>query len=252
MTTNNSLTVLAQEGIEEEDASFATPTIYVVSLGSAADRRARMIERLSAEQLPYVIVDACEAADPAVRDRAPEDCTDGTARVIACLVSHLRALLRFLASPATEAIICEDDVRPRREFARYFKELRDNIPDEAPMVALGYLVWQWDGFVWSGKDHTKENLTTIGHDLWGTQMYLVRRAWAAKCVERFGVAVDDIDTDQIRTSELITRESRYCGGLVAYPPLALEDLTGSILNPAAGNANHPEVVQRWDSSLYVP
>lgn len=229
-----------------------TPTIYVVSLARAAERRVRMIERLSAEDLPFAIVDACESTDPAVHDRAPEGCSDTTLRVVACLVSHVRALQQFLTTPAAEAIICEDDVRPRSGFARCFGDLRDNIPDEAPLVSLGYLVWQWDGFLWAGKDVSKENLVTIGPDLWGTQMYLVRRAWAAECVERFGVAVDDIETDQIRTSELITRESRFRGGLVAYPPLAIEDLTGSILNPEAGAANHTEVVARWDSSLYVP
>ena len=230
----------------------SVPTIYIVSLARAAERRSRMIARLSAEELPYIIVDASESTDPAVRDCAPEGCSDATLRVVACLVSHLRALEQFLATSAFEAIICEDDVRPRRDFARCFGDLRDNIPDEAPLVALGYLVWYWDGFVWSGNDTSKENLTTIGADLWGTQMYLVRRAWAAECSERFGVMVDDIETDQIRTSELITRESRYRGGLVAYPPLAIEDLTGSILNPEAGVANHPEVINRWDSSLYVP
>ena len=229
-----------------------SPTIYVVSLARAAERRSHMISRLSSEDLPFALVDACEGTDPVVRDRAPEGCSDTTLRVVACLVSHLRALQQFLATSASEAIICEDDVRPRREFARCFGDLRGNVPDETPLVALGYLVWHWEGFVWAGKDTSKENLVTIGPDLWGTQMYLVRRAWAAECIERFGVPVDDIETDQIRTSELITRESTRRGGLVAYPPLALEDLTGSILNPEAGVANHPEVVNRWDSSLYVP
>ena len=229
-----------------------TPTIYVVSLVRAAERRARMIARLTTEDLPFVLVDACEGTDADVRARAPGERSDAVLRIVACLASHLRTLQRFLASTDAEAIICEDDVRPRHDFARRFRELHSNVPEDAPLVSLGYLVWQWDGFVWAGKDVSKENVTTIGADLWGTQMYLVRRAWAAECVERFGGVVDQIVTDQVRTAELITRESRYRGGLVAYPPLAIEDLTGSILNPEAGNANHPEVLARWDSSLYIP
>lgn len=228
------------------------PTIYVVSLARAADRRTRMIERLSSEELPFSLVGAYEGTDPVVRARTPEGCSDATLRVVACLASHLRALEQFLASTASEAIICEDDVRPCREFVQRFGALRDNVPDDTPLVALGYLVWHWDGFLWAGKDVSKENLKMIGADLWGTQMYLVGRAWAVECIERFGLAIDDIETDQIRTAELITRESRYRGGLVAFPPLAIEDLTGSILNPEAGVANHPEVVNRWDSSLYIP
>lgn len=228
------------------------PTIYVVSLARASERRARMIQRLSSEDLPYSIVEACEGTDPAVTARASDAKNDIDLRVVACLVSHLRALEQFVATDAAEAIICEDDVRPLRGFAQRFLTLRENISDEVPLVALGYLVWRWDGFVWSGKDKSKENLTTIGSDLWGTQMYLVRRAWAIECLDRLGVPVDQIATDQVKTAELITREAQHRGGLVAYPPLAIEDLTGSILNPEAGVANHPQGMSRWDSTLYVP
>jgi GR25 family glycosyltransferase involved in LPS biosynthesis len=228
------------------------PTIYVVSLARASERRARMIHRLSSEDLSYAIVEAYEGTDPAVAARASGATLDIDLRIVACFVSHLRALEQFVATNAAEAIICEDDVRPLRGFAQRFLALRENVPDDTPLVALGYFVWRWDGFVWSGKDKSKENLTTIGADLWGTQMYLVRRAWAIECLDRFGVPVDQIATDQVKTSELITRDSRFRGGLVSYPPLALEDLTGSILNPAAGVANHPGGQSRWDSSLYVP
>lgn len=228
------------------------PTIFVVSLARALERRARMVSRMSTEDLPYVIVDACEGTDPEVIARACGAKCDIDFRIVACLVSHLRALECFLATETFEAIICEDDVRPIRGFAERLGALRENIPDDAPLVALGYLVWRWDGFVWSGNDASKQNLTTIGGDLWGTQMYLVRRAWAIECLERFGRPVDQIATDQVKTAELITRESRHRGGLVAYPPLGIEDLTTSILNPDAGVANHPTGQSRWDSSLYVP
>jgi len=229
-----------------------SPMIYVVSLACVPDRRKRMIDRLSSEQLPYTLVDACDGTDPEVIERATGARCDTDLRVVACLVSHLRALQQFLSTGADEAIICEDDIRPLRGFAQWFTQLRENIPDETPVVSLGYLVWRWDGFLWAGKDSTKQNLTTIGGDLWGTQMYLVRRSWAEMCLDRFARPVDQIVTSDIKTAELITRESRYKGGLVAYPPLAIEDLTGSVLNPAAGVSNHPEGQSRWDSSRYVP
>jgi GR25 family glycosyltransferase involved in LPS biosynthesis len=228
------------------------PMIYVVSLARAANRRTRMIDRLSSEHLPHTIVEACDGSDPVVIERSCGATLDVDRRIVACLVSHLRALTEFTATEAKEAIVCEDDIRPVRGFAERFTALRENVADDVPLVALGYLVWNWTGFLWSGVDHTKENLTTIGADLWGTQMYLVRRAWALECLERFGRPVDQIDTKQVKTAELITRESRHRGGLAAFPPLALEDLTGSILNPEAGVANHPSGQARWDSSLYVP
>lgn len=211
-----------------------------------------MVDRLASEDLSFVMVKACEGTDPEVRRRAPSMQRDIEFRIVACLVSHLRALKAFLASPADEGIICEDDVRPLKGFAARFLARRENIPDDVPLVALGYLVWRWEGFVWSGRDHTKENLTTVGADLWGTQMYLARRPWAQECVDRFDLPIDEIVTNQVKTAELITRDARFRGGLVAYPPLAITDLSGSILNPEAGNANHPEAIKGWDSSLYVP
>ena len=232
--------------------TISMPMNFVVSLARASERRARMIDRLSSANLPFTIVEAYEGTDPVVRDRAPGDRPDCDFRVVACLMSHLRALEQFVATEASEAIVCEDDARPRRDFAKHFAVLRENIPDDSPLISLGYLVWRWDGFLWAGNDVNKENLTTIGHDLWGTQMYLIRRPWAIECLERFDLPVDAIVTDQIRTAELITRESRFRGGLVAYPPLAIEDQTGSILHPEAGVANHPGGMSRWDASLYIP
>jgi len=231
---------------------MSVPMIFVVSLARAADRRERMIERLSNEDLPFTIVEALDGAHPDVRDRTPSDRPESDFRVTACLMSHLRALKQFVLTDASEAIICEDDVRPRTGFAHYFSLLRENIPDACLLVSLGYLVWRWDGFLWAGKDHKKENLTTIGADLWGTQMYLIRREWAIECLERFDLPVDTIVTDQIRTAELITRGSRFRGGLVAYPPLAIEDSSGSILRPEDGVSNHPSGMSRWDASLYIP
>jgi hypothetical protein len=52
---------------------------------------------------------------------------------------------------------------------------------------------------------------------------------------------------------LITREATTRGGLAAYPPLAIEDLTGSIVNPEEnGISGHPDVVNCWHSGWYVP
>lgn len=226
------------------------PRVYVVSLAAAVKRRARMYDRLTREDLPFTIVDAYTGTDLAVLEHAPNATPGHDQRVVACLLSHLRALHMFLKTPATEAIICEDDVRPRHAFEQHFAELRENIPDETPLVALSYLVWKWEGFSWSGKDHAKGNLMTIGPDLWGTQMYLIRRAWAAECIARFGVVREEIVTSQIRTAELITREATR--GLAAYPPLAIEDLTGSIINPEqSGISGHPDVVNCWGSEWYI-
>ena len=91
----------------------------------------------------------------------------------------------------------------------------------------------------------------MGPDTWGAQMYWIRRSWAEECLERLDRPFASIKTRQTyRTSETITRDSAGRGGLIAYPPLALEDLTGSLIVPEAGVANHQEAIAGWNRSDY--
>lgn len=239
--------------------SSPIPRIYVVSLASASERRARMTERLTRlrkeeaeEGISFELVDAVEATDPIIERYAPGLPIGQGKRVAACLIAHLRVIRRFLLTADDEAIVCEDDVRFANGFGRRFQVLRSNIPDETPLVCLSYLIWRWEGYLWAGKDPSKENLCSMGPDTWGTQMYLLRRPWAEECLERFDRPLCTIETDDIRTAELITRSTMTVGGLIAYPPLAIEELRGSVICPEAGNSNHAEVVQCWDDAAYAP
>jgi len=232
--------------------STATPTIYVVSLASVKERRSRMRERLGRQCLEYEIVEAFDRDDEAVQKfRDPAKDTQQGRGVAACLGSHLKALRDFVASGADEAIIVEDDVLLAKDFQARFERLRANIPDACSLVCLGYLVWDWAGFSWAGLNPAIENLKTMGQDVWGTQMYWLRRSWAEECLERLDRDFAAIETLQrYINSETVTRDAMTRGGLVAHPPLALEDLTGSLLVPEAGNANHLEPLSKWDLSTF--
>src|SRR5262249_38787522 len=107
-----------------------------------------------------------------------------------------------------------------------------------------------DGFLWNGVDASMENLTTMGPDLWGTQMYLITRRWAERCLEKLDRPLPEIATSDIRTSELIVRDARHEAGLVAYPPLGIEELSGSLLVPEAGNSNPADGLRWWDTTAY--
>lgn len=232
--------------------STATPTIYLVSLASAKERRSRMRARLGRQCLEYEIVEAFDRNDAAVEKfRDPADDTHQGRGVAACLGSHLKALRDFVSSGADEAIIVEDDVLLVKDFDVRFDRLRANIPDDCPLVCLGYLVWDWAGFSWAGLNPTLQNLQTMGKDLWGAQMYWLRRSWAEECLRRLDRDFTSIETRQrYINSETITRDAMTHGGLVAHPPLALEDLTGSLLVPEAGNANHLEPLSKWDLATF--
>lgn len=224
--------------------------IYLVSLAKATERRDRMLRRFGAQGIEIRLVEAYDETSSVVLSKVPDNASLVDRKVAACLSSHLKALQAFLDTGEGEAIVCEDDVRPVLSFESRWREIRTNIPEGTPCVSLSYLVWTWMGFFWAGKELSRENLCTMGWDTWGTQMYWIRRSYAEECVERFDRPIADIITDEIRTAELITRSKRHVGALIAYPPLALEDLTGSIMVPEAGNSNHGQAVMGWNQEEY--
>src|SRR4029079_13595825 len=130
------------------------------------------------------------------RYRVPDQDSHQTRGIAACFASHLRALSDFVRSGAEEAIIVEDDVLLAKDFAKRFESLRKNIPDDCPLVCLGYLVWDWTGFSWDGLDPNVQNLQTMGPDVWGTQMYWLRRSWAEECLRRLDRDFSSIETRQ--------------------------------------------------------
>ena len=207
-----------------------------------------MIARLERQGLDFELVDAFDENDVEVERIAPRKTNVTERRIAACLASHLQALRLFLDDDHDEAVILEDDVRLVHRFTRRLDELRSDVPATCPLVSLGYLFWHDEGFERSGSDG--DRLRTMGWDFWGTQGYLVRRRWAERCLEAFHRPLDAIATDDVRTSELITRSARDLGGLVAWPPLVIEDLTGSIIDPSAGAANHHDGQARWPSTDY--
>lgn len=213
-----------------------------------------MVERFTRQELPFTLVDALDATDSTseeLRRYRPEPNPTAQERAVAaCFASHLRALRAGLSSGAEEFIVVEDDVRLALDFRARFAALRENVPSTTPLTSLGYLVWRWDGFLWNGVDASKENLTTMGPDLWGTQMYLVTKRWAERCIARLDRPLPDIVTNDVRTSELIVRDARHEGGLVAYPPLGIQELSGSLLVPEAGNSNHASGQSQWNEATY--
>lgn len=226
--------------------TYVTIPIFVVSLSSADRRRQRMIDRLTRQELSFELIDACSEKD--ITHLVPSAATPFERRVAACFASHLKALHTFTAGTDSEAIVLEDDVRLAHRFAYRLDSLRGNIHEDCPIVSLGYLFWHEEGFRRTSP-RPRGGLRTMGWDLWGTQGYLIRRRWAEHCLEAFDQPLATISTKDVRTAELITRSARDHGGLVAWPPLVIEDLTESIIDPE-GRSNHREGQARWSSTDY--
>jgi GR25 family glycosyltransferase involved in LPS biosynthesis len=238
------------------------PTIYCISLLSRADRRKRMQQRFAAQpndlKTKVNFLDATAIGDPLIdkyvvaptsasvtgasdetkasdvpplprgQQKNPWGWPVNYDAIWGCFISHLRALRALVDSKESEAIVIEDDVMLRNSFVADFFAVRRNIPDEAQIVLLSYLLETKEQLTFAGIDPTQKNLVTGAHLTWGAQMYLVRRSHAVDCLKRFDkpfYAFPSTIAVHERTSELITRCSQ---GLLVSPILAIEESVLSI------------------------
>lgn len=222
------------ERLLRESKKCIMPPFYCISLASRPDRRKRMENRFKSQGLleKVTFLDATPVGDKLI-DFYGEDMPRGLKSfssgfklnydaVYGCYASHIRALKMFVQSDHQEAIIIEDDVMFRDTFSSDFQTVYENIPDDAPLVQLCYIVTAWN-MAWAGKDKTRNNLYKMKADsTWGTQMYLIRREYAIQCIEKYDKPLKNFTEVMIeaRTSEMITRTG---DGYLVYPILAIEE-----------------------------
>jgi hypothetical protein len=186
-------------------------------------------------------VDAATPDDPEVvriTGDAPLPAEDRMA--IAVLRSHLRALRRFLDTDAPAALVFEDDVLLHNEFTERLERTVDNLPDDASLVALGYLVWHWVDFRWAGCDKSLENLATLHpSNTWGTHAYRITRAEATKALAALDRPLAELPGGV--SAEAITR---WSGGYIAHPPLVLEEALDSTVGSTPERLEQHRAAQR--------
>lgn len=65
------------------------------------------------------------------------------------------------------------------DFAARLTDTLANLPHDAPLVSLGYLIWNWTGMPWAGAESSMENLAALNPaHVWGTQAYWISRTAA--------------------------------------------------------------------------
>ena len=232
------------------------PRIYCINLRSSEERRKRMIQRFSHHNLldRVTFVDAV-SRDSGLVDHYGHHILDPRnikkhRNEVACFASHLKAIRQFLEETSkTEdegAIICEDDVLLSNDFLKRYNETFANIPDNSPLIALGYIIWHWSGYKWAGNKPDQLNLCKITpENTWGAQMYWISRKYAVKALEIYDKPLQFLSGHL--TSELIIRFSE---GYIAYPPLAIEDSIDSSIRPTQDMEVHYRTQSRWGYSNY--
>ena len=207
----------------------ATIPIFCVNLVSSSRRRERMVTRFEHHKLlPQVtFIGAVTKDDPILDFYHTDYPIDTTSNLLmcssACFISHLRAVRAFydLPSNVTHAIICEDDILLDNEFKYRLREVLDNVPQDAPLVSLSYMMNSWDGTTCSGVDPQLKNIFKFnGERIWGAQMYLISRDYAKEVLKLYEGVPYVSQPYELHSSEIIIRASN---GYLCKPPLAIED-----------------------------
>lgn len=224
--------------------------IYCIHVTEAVDRKRHLeaqFRHIGASRV--IVVEALTPSSPEVVDHYGAGFRRDFphwATTVSCFASHLKALRTFVeGSTDSYAIICEDDVCFRKDFAKALRRVWDNMPEGCPLVALSY--WHQRSELapttWAGRDPSQKNLAPIGTTA-GALLYLISRKWAIEALERFDRPLKDI-VAPMKTSEAITLAS---GGLLAHPPLAVEKPNNTSLivtNDARHEAKHTAFYRRW-------
>jgi hypothetical protein len=178
-------------------------------------RKADMDERFGKLGLPIHWVDPVPSTD--LRITLSE-----SPRTHAIMLNHLDMIRAFLASDAEYGIFCEDDIHIRHTFTKDIQIAIDAYKRlNLSVLLLGYLTNYRVADTHVSENHslleTPFVFTSVGSDLWGSQMYMMNRDKAQQCLELFA----DPTTVKTHYSPDWTITKMRNAGCI-YPMLAVE------------------------------
>ena len=236
------------------------PTHYIVSLVHRADRRSKMIRKMEYSGLAYKLVDAYTPTDEIIRThygfRCPLQkrwgCNGSTlGPVIACMVSHFKALREFLASADDIAVVFEDDVILRFDYRERIRQLIDKYKDAPTFPNLIMLS--------PGIDPNRDELFANTTSTWGALGYMITRTYAQHILNTYDRRYIDVSMiirrDGIAcilnkhgaSSELIPMKS---GGLVCSIPLVIEQ-PNEVSNLGNSISFHTNMFKKFGYENYI-
>ena len=207
------------------------PPIYVVSLISSVERRARVRRRLEHHGLGDLLTFVDAVPTTAARDYTAEW---RLRYAQACFASHLKAMRMMLedARASSGAIICEDDILPHNEFATLLAGVLQNLPADARLCSLGWLTLPaGKPLQWAGRDRGRRNLCRLEPwSVWGMHCYWITPSYADELLGRYG----DRGLDEL--PNIVETIAFEADGYVSNPPLALQDgIDSSLAAPGERN-----------------
>lgn len=195
---------------------MATYKVYSFSFNNPK-RKADMEERFGKAGIPIQWTQPVLSTDPRIPTSNIAD-----RRAHSIMLNHLDMIQEFLKSDSEIGIFCEDDIFIRKNFAKDIQVAIDGYKRlNLSVLLLGYLTNYKASETSTHWYHhpleTPFTFLSVGSDLWGSQMYMMDKAGAQKCLDLFG------DYSKVTThfnpDWTITKMP---GGACIYPMLAVE------------------------------
>lgn len=224
---------------------------YLLSYDNS-ERKQRMINRFTTENVPFEFVPPVEHSDPRIVDSLDP----WTKRVWSIMLGHLDMLKRFIESgnESEYAIFCEDDIYIRKGILTYLPEIISSSRRRGlDIVLLGYLLHYRINNVTNVQkndnlpyDYNLINMEPTFQfykypdDVWGTQMYMLSRRAVTMMLEKYNIdyAISTItDTNKVSfCADTTLTKDTFEGTLsraLIHPMLAVEE---GPLNPGQINS----------------
>ena len=213
-------------------------SIYCINLKTSIERKTRMIQRFKINSLMtrVTFVDAIPYDAPIVSyykgqsiGSYGEEFSDQYEKDVACFASHIKAIHTFLEQNDGQeyALICEDDILLHNDFLTRFMDVYNNLPLDAPILSLTYMISGPIDQTCVGHRPSCENLWRIDPQYtWGAQAYLISKQYAIDALTLYDCPIDTIinpEQEKI-TSEIILRKSH---GYMVAKPIIIEDCINS-------------------------
>lgn len=149
-------------------------------------------------------------------------------RDIACLTSHLKCVRAFLETSADACFICEDDILFHNNFIAEWEKIQCNIPSDANLVSLGWMLTGAIDKTYVGKNPQQQNLWHIDpNNTWGGQCYYIRKEYALEVISQYDRPLSIIKANsglnRIPPEIIIHRSNGY---MVTHP-IVIEDCIDS-------------------------
>ncbi len=244
--------------------------VYCINLPRAMDKAERMVDRFHTTGFNNVHFVQAASADSGLVEHYTKGMQSWYEdehqfrKDIGCFASHMLALRMFLATEQPCCLVCEDDVMFHNKFTNLFRDLLDNLPQDAPVLSLSYMISNYVDQTYVYKS-PRIALEDIHHGIWkidptytwGTQCYYITKNYARQIIDEFDhpmailcrtseLAKHMLENDQKITSEIILRTSN---GYMSAVPLVIEDCISSCRAPQ-DLPYHMRHFCRWDWCNY--